>query len=215
MDQVLAWASENANTISALASVSTLVVWIFYAHLLYRDYSSRHRPRLIIHQAPGGSANARCLLVNMSSGPLNVACVTAVAYVDGTAIKLQIDDYEHVASDVTDDQKERIATLSKQGPINSGDFLSLGTFGDLLQKFKSIGKQGSNKIEELEVRAVAFFGAQDEPIGATRRFLVEHNGTETQLKPTTLHTQQLHSWLQRRRVNTWLQECIALEHDEL
>lgn len=213
MDGVLTWMSENANVISAIASVLTLVVWIFYAHLLYSDYRSRHRPRLIIHQAPGAAPDARCLLVNMSSGPLNVSCVVAVAHVDGTAVKMQIDDYEHVAADITDDQKERIATLAKQGPVASGDFLSLGTFDELLQNFSSVSEKRIGEIEELEIRAVAFFGAQDKPIGATRRFLVKQNGAETQLKPKTLHTEQLHSWLQRRRVDSWLQECIELEQD--
>ncbi len=52
MTDVVGWLSKNAALVSSLATLIMALLWVFYAQLLYRDFTQRHRPRLMIHQAP-------------------------------------------------------------------------------------------------------------------------------------------------------------------
>ena len=47
---MLEWLSNNSNWITPATSIGTLLVWIFYAQLLYNGYSRQTRPRLLINR---------------------------------------------------------------------------------------------------------------------------------------------------------------------
>ncbi|ADE36575.1 hypothetical protein [Methanohalophilus mahii] len=79
-EQFLFWISENTATITSMVSIITVGIWGFYAHLLYRDYSNRNHPRILIQQSPGTRANSLCLLTNMSEKILSFPCVFVVGY---------------------------------------------------------------------------------------------------------------------------------------
>lgn len=55
------WLNENAQAISAVASIFTLFVWVFYAQLLYNGYVRQRRPRVIINRGQGTGVDAICL----------------------------------------------------------------------------------------------------------------------------------------------------------
>lgn len=47
------WLSDNKEWIAPATSIGTLLVWVFYAQLLYSGYSRQTRPRLLINKGVG------------------------------------------------------------------------------------------------------------------------------------------------------------------
>ncbi|MFP4350404.1 MAG: hypothetical protein ACOC0H_04430 [Thermodesulfobacteriota bacterium] len=153
-NEILEWLTRNSSLISALSSLFMVLIWVFYAHLLYRDFRTRNHPRVIIQQAPDRFIDSVCLIVNMSRQIVNIAGIISVGKgMDGTKIK-EITDYRQYSSD--EFSEKEIQTLLKQGPLASGDFISLGSFEKII--------------------------------------------------PETLHTHQMTSFWQRRRVKTWMKQ---------
>ena len=67
--------------ISAIASVLTLFVWVFYAQLLYNGYVRQRRPRIIINRGKGvEEAEALCLISNMSNEAIYIQHLVAVLH---------------------------------------------------------------------------------------------------------------------------------------
>ena len=47
------WFAQNSRVITAVSSLFTLFVWVFYARILYRNFARTRRPRLIINRGHG------------------------------------------------------------------------------------------------------------------------------------------------------------------
>ena len=45
------WFAHNSRAITAVSSLLTLFVWVFYAQILYRNFARTRRPRIIINRA--------------------------------------------------------------------------------------------------------------------------------------------------------------------
>ncbi|ATU08108.1 hypothetical protein [Methanohalophilus portucalensis] len=211
-EQLFYWISENTATITSIVSIITVGIWGFYAHLLYRDYSNRNHPRILIQQSPGSRANSLCLLTNMSEKILNVTCVFVVGYGEkGSTYKKKITDYEQFTTETQTGQITHIKSIQER-PLYPGDLICLGRFDSLLQKLEN---SESDQIHKLEIRVVAFFGARDEPIGAYRRFLIhtEQEGFIRQIIPNGLGTEQMTTFLQKREIGYWIQDCLNEEPD--
>ena len=74
------WLNDNAQAISAVASICTLFVWVFYAQLLYNGYVRQRRPRVIINRGKGIGVDSICLISNMSSEAIYVQHLVAVLF---------------------------------------------------------------------------------------------------------------------------------------
>lgn len=44
------WISQHHDSLTALTSIGTLLIWLVYAQLLYKGYRRQRRPRLIINR---------------------------------------------------------------------------------------------------------------------------------------------------------------------
>jgi len=198
--------------VSIVLSFCTLIVWVFYAFLLHRDARHQRLPALFIHQANGHGPNSVCLLSNLGREIVHVLGVLVVIetaerrYFKRLASRqpIELHEYGHA----------RVQDLVKQGPLPSGYFLALGTFGDILDlpdaeddEEEAEDYPAVEDIQALEVRVAAIHAAYDEPIGAVRRFEVK--STRPRIVPATPLTDVLYDRRERRRVLRWLNDWVT------
>ena len=66
------WINDNAQALSFFASLGTLAVWLFYAHLLYAGFRRQRKARILINQGWGQQIDSVCLISNMSQEPIYI-----------------------------------------------------------------------------------------------------------------------------------------------
>lgn len=213
MNGIVAWLSENATFLSSMATLIMAFVWVFYAQLLYRDFTSRHHPRLMIHQAPDTGADSICLVINMGQRIINVAPIIAVGYTkSGGKQMVEITDYRNVSSDHFTEME--LTKLLKQGPIGPGDYIHLGAFTGIAAELEknaetaAAGDEALSMFERLDIRVVLFSGDGPSPIGAWRAFSVQKGDDSLKVRPLSPQTHQMTAFLQKRRVKKWLKEVF-------
>lgn len=203
MDAILRWLSDNLALVSALTSLLMVLVWLFYANLFYRDFRSRHHPRILIHQAPDDEIDSMCFVVNMSQQLINVVGVFATA--PGTGRAIELTEYRHYTPE--DLGERELKSILKQGPLGSGEFLHLGTFNEILGALGDNDTEGGSEgVESVEVRVALYHGPSDLPVGARREFRIVRQGAQRHIRPQSLQTLQMTSRRERKRVGRWLEQ---------
>lgn len=210
----MSWLSQNAEVITAFANVALVTVWVLYAQLIYYRYRIGRRPRIIIHQAQGFGLDSTCLVINMCQAPIHIIGVIATAHTKERSFTRQVDDYRRVSPE--EQASQNIESIIKQGPLNEGEFITLGAYDDLLREGtphlfgdddlleRETRQNYAERINALEIRVVAMFGTEDRPIGARRLFSIEPIDHGGRLRPQTLSTKQMTNPFERRAVVRWM-----------
>ena len=130
---------------------------------------------------------------------------------------------------------QKSPSVTQPGPLYSGEYQYLGTFGELLQSAveeipdqltlpkekedkgkqeEEDGKQDWPKqIDTFEIRVVAICGPEEHPVGgARRRFSVTPREDSIKVIPEKLVTTQMSSRAQRSEVEKWLEEWYSSSH---
>lgn len=107
----------------------------------------------------------------------------------------------------------------RQGPLQPGDYVALGRFEDILRGRGSLANAEAQTAQNsaplprdagaLELCVVVIHGPSDRPVGARRRFVVEHDGDKTSVRPQHTRTEQLTSRRDDPTVEQWLAECLT------
>ncbi|WP_447556384.1 hypothetical protein [Vreelandella sp. EE22] len=200
------WLNENSQLISAFANICTLFVWVFYAQLLYYNFSRQRRPRIIINRGKGIGTGALCLISNMSNESIYVQHVVAVLHTREQTYQLDVVEYQQNSDDDSEDDFR-----THQGPLASGDYIHIQTFGSIvseLQKYWEISDQTLDQQElQIEIRVIAIYGPEDMPIGATRHFKLAPNAKPNeQLVPVNIDTQRMSKRRERKQVIKWAED---------
>lgn len=207
------WLNDNAQAISAVASICTLFVWVFYAQLLYNGYVRQRRPRVIINRGRGIGVDAICLISNMSSEAIYIQHLVAVLHTHKSSYSLDVVEYQQRGGEEQKDEQQSQETSYRthQGPLASGDYLNIQSFGDIVNQVKDYWEIDDNQLQEkniqLEIRVIAIYGSEDMPTGASRTFNLDLNASPNhQLIPASVDTDRLNSHGQRKRVLEWAKE---------
>lgn len=200
------WLNQNGQAISAITSVCTLFVWVFYAQLLYDGYVRQRRPRIIINRGKGVGMKALCLISNMSNEAVYVQHLIAVLYTPDGSYALDVVEYQQEG-----DQQEEDCYRTHQGPLNSGDYLHVQSFNSILKQIVKYWEIDDSVLDQkglsLGIRVVAIYGSEDMPTGAWRTFKLDLSASPTrQLSPTTIDTHRMSSKRQRKRVLQWAED---------
>lgn len=200
------WLNDNAQAISAIASICTLFVWVFYAQLLYNGYVRQRRPRVIINRGKGTGVDAICLISNMSSEAIYVQHLVAVLHTQQQSYSLDVIEYQQRGS-----EQQEANYRTHQGPLASGDYLNIQSFGDIVNQVKEYWEIDDSLLHEqniqLEIRVIAIYGSEDMPTGASRSFNLDLDASPNrQLIPASVDTDRLNSRGQRKRVLEWAKE---------
>lgn len=206
----------NTEIIAAASSLATVVIWMVYLHLFWTDFRRRSRPSLIIHHATGQSPQATCLFVNMSKEPVHVQCI--IARVSGPQ-----GDTTHYLTEYSRFSPEDGAVQARlrEGPIQAGGYLVLGTFEDIiLGRDVGLEQDGSGMgedmldaeklmdVQRLEICVAVTHGQIDRPIGARRTFFVEERDGAVGIHAYNIHTEQMLRGSRRREVRRWVESRI-------
>lgn len=190
---------QNAPLLSAFASVGGFFIWTIYAILFYSELRYRRSPHIFIHAAGNGGSSTECLIINLSSEPVHVLC--SLASRDEIAMQIQ----------ASPDQDLPLKVRAKQGPLDTGESLSLGRFESIARELEGIAggvgesEEGDASEQQIDVRVAAIYGQSDLPIGATRRFI--YNKESAQIIPSMPHTEQKRSRRESRLVSQWMEQC--------
>ena len=202
---------EYAWLISIVLSLCTLVVWVFYAYILHRDARHQRHPALFIHQANGHGPGSICLLSNLGREIVHVLGVTVEIETEDRTFHKRLTSRQPIA--LEEYGHARVQDLIKQGPLPSGYFLALGSFGDVLEFPDATDDDeateehpGLQDIRSLTIRVAALHTAYSQPIGAMRQFRVDADRPRVRIVPSMPLTKVLHERRDRRRVQTWLED---------
>lgn len=199
------WLKDNNGAVSALASILTLIVWTLYFQLLYNNYRRLRRPRILINRGAGETAEARCIVANMSAEAIYIEAVLLSFGGDNE------DDAPAVCSlgelDTTtsqDGDDPRRAWL--QGPLQSGELIDIGSYQSLMDRAAG-GTDGAGEDEagraqaaKLTVTVVASYLSEDGVVAAERVFDLDRGTRPTRLKPRTTTARQIRSASARRSI---------------
>ena len=203
------WLQQNSGIISAFASLATLLVWSIYLQMIYQDYKRQRRPQLIVHQTQGSRQDARCLLINMSSAPIHIQCVSVAAKIDAQDVSAMVTDCNRTS--LQKSTPKEIEDILRQGPLQPGEFFQLGTFEVMLELLTATVEHNTwlteVKEQRLEVRVVAVYGNRSRPVGARRTFTLKGLKEGYSIQPVSLDTEQLYSRKAQRTAAGWLERC--------
>lgn len=172
-----------------------LIVWTFYAWLFYEGFRRHRAAELFVHEAGGGTTGSDCLLVNLGKEPVHVVC--SMAFRDGAAARLH---------DTSEERGLPAVQRSKQGPVQVGSSLTLGSFESICRQLDEVAEPSAEPDSQLiEVRVAAIHGFTDWPIGARRCFRVDRDASR--VIPTSHMTEQLRSRDRAREVRAWIDAC--------
>ncbi|MEA1081099.1 hypothetical protein [Marinobacter qingdaonensis] len=212
------WLSQHHQSITALTSIATLMIWLVYAQLLYKGYRRQRRPRLIINRGKSKDINALCIISNMSAEPVFIEYIVAELQTSHGTIVMDVTDLERGYDDqgkpegVEQEGQRPIADVvrdnTRQGPLESGGYLHIGTFRDIVErvaKAADIELQGyrpTNGIEFqwLTIQLIGIYGPEDLPMGAERSFKLHAADDQCDLTPDSWDTKHQNSRLQRYRL---------------
>jgi len=193
--------------ISPVANVCMVLIWLVYLQIFLFQYKRANRPLMVIHHAQGSDPDAACMLVNMSQEPVHVLSVMAKVTTQDKSYVLPVTEYQRLT---VDDQN--VQGRLRQGPLQSGEYLLLGTFEEIIlgERSKESGQAGDlRQATRLELRIAAVHGPSRYHIGARRHFRIETGNGKPCIIPEGLYTEQLASRRSRKLVQRWVEEQIS------
>lgn len=189
--------------ISPISNLGMVVIWIIYLQLFFIQYRRGSRPYLVIHHGQNESPDSMCLLVNMGKEPVHVQCVQAlVKTCDDREDLLTVTRYDRVNPD-----DANLRQSLRQGPLEPGGFLVLGSFRDIVLGARSNDDDAGERLENVSmftIRTAMLHGASSHPVGARRRFYLRHGDTSC-VYPENIYTEQLSKRRNKREVSHWIE----------
>ncbi|HEY9119644.1 MAG TPA: hypothetical protein VIN33_07785 [Marinobacter sp.] len=210
---MLEWLSANKEWIAPATSIGTLLVWLFYAQLLYSGYSRQTRPRLLINKGVGDEGlDSPCLICNMSQEAIFIYFILVYLENSEDPVLVPVTDCEDRE---TTDESTPLGSRTRQGPLQSGKCLELLSFRIILERAAAHagielrnGRPVDPDIElgAMEFHVVCIYGSDDSPFGAVRKFNLRLDDPERpSVTPATVDTQRKTSWRYKRKIQRWLQ----------
>lgn len=196
------WLFEHPGFISALTGFGTLLVWLIYLQVFISSYRRQTRAMLLIARGPGNGLDARCFLSNMSSGAVYVQSVQGKLETQECTLAYPMTDMLDFKGHAFADSRLR----TRQGPLGSGEIMDIGSFSDLVHRVLHDRRKvfdmdlPEDAVRAITIEVLGIYGSEDLPIGAARRFVVDHNHGRSSVKGEGLETKQIRKRRQRRRL---------------
>jgi hypothetical protein len=212
--------------ILALANVGVFMIWLIYAQLFYKTYTRQRKPKLLINQVQGYDLDSFCLITNMSEEPIHIECITLGIHFNDQArvqssdqtLIFNVSEKERDLSETSIQSPDKLRTLTRQGPLSPSAYVSIGKFRELLEKL--IGSRQHmfadsdlvgivSTIEAIDIRIIADYGSEDQLVGASKRFFLDHEVKDGPLLfPERYETRQKAGWYDRHFVvPRWYRAC--------
>jgi len=195
--------------IATVSSAVMALVWIVYFQLFFLQYQRNNRPYLVIHHAQNENPDALCLLVNMGKETVHVQCVQVVLFTRAGEEKIMtVTEYRRIQAD-----DSNVHQVLRQGPLQSGGYLVLGSFRNIILGRRSEEADPNYLFEDIvdvEIRAAVIHGPSKYPVGVRRRFTLRHEGGPV-IFPRNIYSEQLVKRKDRHQVRRWVEDELRPE----
>lgn len=215
---MMGWIEDNQSVLSVCISFATLLVWLVYAQLLFSGFRRQRTPGVIINRGKQKDLDALCIISNMSKEAIYVEYIVAVLETSGGTVTMDVTDRERDYTEASQKSNEKRPTSTvepvglhentRQGPLQSGDFMHIGTFKDVLYRLarqagiplRGSRPEGDLQLQSLTIQIIALYGPESRPISASRKFRIGSERSTGTLTPDSWRTHQGVSFLHRRRL---------------
>lgn len=207
------WISQNSQALNVLTSMGTLIIWLVYAQLLYFGFRRQRHPRLIINRGKRKDIDALCIISNMSKEPVYIEYIIAELETSEGIVTLDITELGQEYSDKTEGAEEQqkpvsLSDSTRQGPLDSGGFLHIGSFGNVINRLASQGNivleeyrpKGNLDFLSLKIQLICMYGPEDSPFSEERSFDLRKHEQYGTLIPMSWNTKKSNSLIQRHRL---------------
>lgn len=198
---MLEFVQQNSDLVQIGASLTTTLVWLVYLHILLRGFRDQRRSSVLINRGGGEDLTARCLVSNMGAQPAYLLDVIAcIETGEGPFVSSVVDRRE-----LRREELERPTEMTGQGPLPSGGYVDIGSFGDIAERAGTAIDDTDCPDRRLKLIAVAATNQASNIVAAVREFdLVPADG-QVCVRPRSLEARQLRSGRARRRVRATLE----------
>jgi len=194
------------------------VIWVVYLQLALRQYRRSSQPVLLIHHAHQDELDALCLFVNMSGEPVHVSSIVVNVYGVNSddCERRYISEYQRI------NPNENSGQLGlRQGPVQPGGYLVLGSFADILLNESAGSKNGrdssrmqsvASRVSSIEICIAVIHGSKDFHVGARRRFFIENDGVRNIIRAYNIYTEHLLTRRKSKIVREWVESDLKPMH---
>ncbi|AWN14780.1 hypothetical protein [Salinisphaera sp. LB1] len=203
----------NAKPLSVIANFGTMIIWLFYAHLLYQAFKRQRQARILINQGWGEQINSVAIVSNMSHEPVYIQCVVlSIKLQDGRKFRDSVTDFDDAEPwNARNDPRE----VTRQGPLDTGCYMNLGTFQTLLRQSGQQhglidGEDDPVKrmgVRDFKLTVICNYGPSGHAIGVQRTFVV-HGENRDRLCPDSIYSRRMTNRRARRKMERWLREQV-------
>lgn len=203
------WLSQHAGVLRFFSGAGYTLLWLLFLQLMYLKFRSKRRPRLLINLDKKKGLDSLCIISNMGAEPVYIEYIVAeletsqgILIQDVTALDQAYD------GSAAEGEPGSLTQITRQGPLASGHFLHIGSFGKLavrLARANGLDMHGHRpcdawQIHSLTLRLIVTHGPESQLVGAERRFDLVDNGKDYLPIPQARGAKQLTSRSQRRQL---------------
>lgn len=206
------WINNNSGALNVLTAVGTMLVWLFYAHLLLAGFRRQRQARVLVNQGWGSQINSVCLVSNMSHEPVYIQCIFISLHTTQGKYRSSVTDFDDVEPWNSQNKPNEV---TRQGPLGSGEYMNLGTFRTLIHQASQQHDLSHDQddpmtqigLESFKITVICSYGPEGKVIGIQREFRVE--GDENQrMRPSSIYSRRLTNRRARRKIERWLAEAV-------
>ncbi|WP_026481181.1 hypothetical protein [Ahrensia sp. 13_GOM-1096m] len=176
-------------------AILTAFVWLFYLQILVSGLRRQRRTEILIHLGGSQNLNARVFVSNLGLEPIYILEIILTVHTKDGTHETSIAD----RTEVTVEELKSPSATTLQGPLNSGEFVDIGSVENILQRVKHNTYDGYdiNNIEGIEIKIAAITAASTNIVAAYRKCDLRCDNNEYWIRPTTLYATQIRGWCGR------------------
>ncbi|MDN2566686.1 hypothetical protein N1F89_10670 [Aquibium sp. A9E412] len=193
--------SDNSAPLNTIANALMLVVWALYFQLLLNAHRRQRRAKVLINRSAGHDLSSNCVVSNMSAEPVYLESVVVTTERDGERSECSLTDLDTLTRQPGEDPRR----FWFQGPLMTGEYITLGSFETLLSS--CCPKDcAPTELSAFEIMVVATYGPDHAPVGTRRRFRrVAEPGANGGWTAEPAH--QIRSFWHRRALRAYLRDA--------
>jgi hypothetical protein len=217
------WMQDNAELLSALATILMTIAWVTYAQFAIVTYFRQRRPRIVIDQTADHSLDTRFVIVNLSELPVYISGIMVCVRRGDDQTFHKIDRFQRSSSGDDDEDAgspstEDIEAQLRHGTLDVGQLFLIGSSKETLswlledgdddadQPFDNRLRGALAEIDDFEFRVVAMAGTDDHSVASARTFHIEYENDEIRIVPLDSSTRHYASWRHRHIADKWSEQ---------
>jgi hypothetical protein len=197
---------------SFLVNFGMLLVWIVYLHVFVSSYRRQKQANLLISVGAGTGLDSRCLVSNLSSGPLYIRSIILELERREKVFRCSVTEPEDMEEW---DQPNESNLWTRQGPLHPGSIRDMGRFRAMLDHASRRGGAGvsidnSGEVNTFWITVIADYGPEDLLVAAQQGYTIERRPSASDwLRPHSLSARQIRSRRERRELERQLTEDLS------